>query len=160
MNPNLWGEEGWIFITFVVLAYPDNPTQQDKNNMKEFLLTLENVLPCYDCRSNLATHYREYPITPKVLSSKDNLYEWLNKIRNLVNISLDKKVYNVDESILMINNFIKNKIRVKSKTKINNLNKESKKRKYIPSILTCILLLLFIILIIFAILKERLPFYQ
>ena len=33
--------------------YPINPTNQDKKNYREFILNLQNILPCKYCRINL-----------------------------------------------------------------------------------------------------------
>ena len=46
MRPEIWGPHAWIFLHSVTLEYPDNPTDEDKQNMINFIDSLGNVLPC------------------------------------------------------------------------------------------------------------------
>ena len=87
MRPEVWGPHAWIFLHSVTLDYPDNPTIQDKHNMKIFINSLGNVLPCEKCRNNFKHHLKELPITDNVLESKTNLVNWLIDIHNCVNIT-------------------------------------------------------------------------
>jgi len=44
-----WGPYGWKFMHMVALAYPNSPTNEDKENYKTFFTILGNVLPCQLC---------------------------------------------------------------------------------------------------------------
>jgi len=37
MRADIWGPHAWIFLHSISLEYPDNPTNIDKNNMKNFI---------------------------------------------------------------------------------------------------------------------------
>jgi hypothetical protein len=32
INPNIWGTHGWTFMHYITLAYPENPSEEDKKN--------------------------------------------------------------------------------------------------------------------------------
>ena len=36
MDPEVWGPHGWYFLHSITLAYPDNPTDDDKTYHKNF----------------------------------------------------------------------------------------------------------------------------
>lgn len=102
MRPDIWGPPGWFFLHSITLNYPENPTFQDKNNIRNFFNNLSNVLPCDKCKYNYTIHLRERPLTDFDVSSRNNLIKWLIDIHNLVNISNGKKKYTYDESIKKI----------------------------------------------------------
>ena len=54
-SPKIWGPSAWKFIHTIALSYPDNPTPFDKENYKNFFLSLKKILPCDKCRY----HYNE-----------------------------------------------------------------------------------------------------
>ena len=85
LNPKIWGKHGWIFFDSTILAYPSCPSNQDKKNMKNFLIFFKEILPCFTCRGNCRDHYKKFPVTDKVLSSRDNLIKWNINIHNEVN---------------------------------------------------------------------------
>jgi hypothetical protein len=40
VSPKHWGREGWKFIHWVALTYPNKPTEKDKKNYRNYLETL------------------------------------------------------------------------------------------------------------------------
>jgi len=45
VSPKHWGREGWKFIHWVALTYPNKPTDKDKKNYLQFFESLQDVLP-------------------------------------------------------------------------------------------------------------------
>lgn len=82
MDPTIWGPRGWFFIDSIILNYPDNPTQNDKNDLVAFFDILPKVLPCYTCRTNLKLHLQNNPLTDTILNDKNLLIDWIIKIHN------------------------------------------------------------------------------
>jgi len=41
--------------------YPVNPTKEQKKQYMDYVLSLQNVLPCGACRKNLKTNLRHFP---------------------------------------------------------------------------------------------------
>ena len=85
LNPQIWGPHAWFFIESCIMAYPNNPNDNEKQKMKEFLNLLQYILPCEKCRYNYSNHLKQYPLTDIILSNKDKLLEWSINIHNLTN---------------------------------------------------------------------------
>ena len=97
MRPEIWGPHAWIFLHSVTLEYPDNPTDEDKQNMINFINSLGKILPCIKCQNNFKIHLTKFPLTDKVLETKQNLVYWLIDIHNCVNdIKKTKKLSYVE----------------------------------------------------------------
>ncbi len=94
MDPAIWGPHLWHFLHSMSFAYAkdkNNPTQQEKYYMFNFLESLKFVLPC-SCKKNYTEHFDNNP--PR-LNSRRELFEWLvdlhNKVNKQTNEYLDKK---------------------------------------------------------------------
>ena len=92
-----WGREGWVFLHSMTLSYPDNPTPQDKQNMKQFLLSVGKLLPCTVCRNNYAVFLKQNPITDNVLRCKCTVSKWLLKMHNEENVRAGKQTLTYEE---------------------------------------------------------------
>ena len=53
MLTTVWGPPMWHYLHTMSFNYPIEPTVDDKNNYRNFILSLQNVLPCKYCRMNL-----------------------------------------------------------------------------------------------------------
>ena len=89
-GPDVWGPHGWKFIHYVTLGYPDNPTEQQKKNYKDFLISLKNVIPCSICANHYAENLNKVPLTDEVMRNRENLIKWGIEIHNVVNESKNK----------------------------------------------------------------------
>ena len=96
MNPEIWGPPAWTFLHSVTLAYPDNPSEIDKENYKTFFKSLQPVLPCHKCSMNYLNHINEDPVENH-LDTKQSLVKWFIDIHNKVNNSNGKRDYTYDE---------------------------------------------------------------
>ena len=109
MDPNIWGPHGWYFLHSITLAYPDNPTENDKTIYKNFFESLKDILPCDKCRVHFNQTLMTYPIENH-LQNKESLFKWLVDVHNRVNIDNDKREYTYDEiTELYENMYSKNK---------------------------------------------------
>lgn len=91
INPNIWGPSGWKFLHYVSLGYPDNPSDRDKNNYKNFFYSLSNVIPCQKCSNNFKKNLNDYPIDNS-LNNRESLSKWLIDVHNSVNQELNKPI--------------------------------------------------------------------
>lgn len=129
MNPNIWGESFWNVIHYITVAYPNNPTEEDKQNMVAFLNSLKNVLPCENCRNHFKANLITYPLTNDILSSRYDFIKWAVTVHNEVNRRTGKPEMSVDHAIELYTN---------------------KKQQYdYTQIITIIMLVLLIILIVY-----------
>lgn len=94
MEPTVWGPSAWTFLHSITLNYPEQPSEKDKLQTKEFFESIGNVLPCPVCRHHYIQTIQEIPIQ---LNSKDDLVHWLIDIHNKVNQITNKKEISYDE---------------------------------------------------------------
>ena len=90
MNPKIWGPGAWTLLHSIIFNYPDNPSQQDKNEYTDFFYALANVLPCTNCQNNFKKNLNNLPIK-FYLNSKHTLTKWLFEIHNIINQDTKKK---------------------------------------------------------------------
>lgn len=96
LSPEIWGSSGWRFIHSVALAYPIEPTEEDKENYKKFFESIPKVLPCSIC----GEHFQEKLDTmPLILDTKKDLWEWTVDAHNQVNKENGKKELTYDEAM-------------------------------------------------------------
>ena len=48
---SIWGPALWHALHTISFNYPTNPTDKDKENYRDFMLSLVNILPCKYCRN-------------------------------------------------------------------------------------------------------------
>lgn len=96
LNPQVWGKNAWHFIHYVALAYPDNPTEQDKLEYRKFLESLQTVLPCAICAANFRKKMETYPPN---LDNRQSFFEWTVDIHNKVNEYNHKSILSYDEAM-------------------------------------------------------------
>jgi hypothetical protein len=95
LSPNIWGKEGWHFIHFIALAYPTNPTNEDKENYLKFINSLSDVLPCPFCSKHFKENIEQMP--PK-LENKESFFNWTVDMHNLVNRDNGKREFSYEEA--------------------------------------------------------------
>ena len=97
VQPEIWGPNGWKFIHYVALNYPNNPNLQTKQNYKVFFENLQFVLPCKKCQKHYSNHIKKHKIDSYLHSAK-SLFRWTIDIHNLANLSLHKKTYSYEKN--------------------------------------------------------------
>lgn len=141
MNPNVWGPHAWIFLHFITLNYPKNPTEIDKYNMTTFFKSLEHVLPCDTCRLHYKDNIEEkYPLTDYILSSRENLVKWLIDVHNVVNKMNNKSILLHDDVINMYSDM--------HKSGMSQLVKHNSSSSFNDVITTCIIIICIILLVL------------
>lgn len=94
-SPLIWGKEGWHFIHFVALAYPEYPTEEDKINYSKFFESLKDVLPCPTCSYNYEKKIKEHP---PALENKKSLFRWTVDVHNSVNKENGKEIVSYEDA--------------------------------------------------------------
>lgn len=59
LSPIHWGPKTWFFLESAAIAYPIDPTDEEKTSAKNLLLSLKDLLPCLNCRLNYASYLDE-----------------------------------------------------------------------------------------------------
>ncbi|XP_057964372.1 FAD-linked sulfhydryl oxidase ERV1 isoform X3 [Malania oleifera] len=70
--------------------YPDNPTRQQKKDVKDLMAILSRMYPCKDCADHFKEILRENPVQ---VGSQPEFSQWLCHVHNVVNRSLGKLVF-------------------------------------------------------------------
>ena len=98
MDPEVWGPHAWQFLHSITLAYPDNPTLEDKNNHAQFFNNIQYILPCQKCKGHYSQNIQNSPVEQH-LDNKESLFKRLVDIHNIVNVMNNKREYSYDEVI-------------------------------------------------------------
>ena len=137
MNKNIWGPSAWLFMHSISFQYPENPTEEDKNNYKVFFESLKNTIPCPKCREHYSENLKQKPIQ---LNSRDELIQWVIDIHNEVNKKNSKKIYSRQEV---------------EKLYLSKYNYSIKENSTENSSMNMLLIIILIFLIIFYFLKKQ-----
>jgi len=90
VKPQVWGPSFWRMLHTIAYAYPEAPTQAQKNAVAELFNSLKQLLPCAKCRA----HYTEYLDThtwQQSLDSRDALARFVYQFHGDVNGRLGKQ---------------------------------------------------------------------
>lgn len=91
MLTTVWGPSQWHVLHTMSFNYPVNPTIKDKRNYRNYILSLQYVLPCGKCRENLKKNFQKLPIMMKHMKSRHTFSKYIYDLHELVNEMLNKK---------------------------------------------------------------------
>jgi hypothetical protein len=91
MLTTVWGPSMWMFLHTMSFNYPVEPTEEEKKNYRDFVLSLKNVLPCKYCRMNLVKNFEQLPLTMADMKNRESFSRYIYELHELVNRMLDKK---------------------------------------------------------------------
>lgn len=141
MNPKIWGPSAWIFLHSITFNYPDQPTEEIKNQYKTFFESLQFVLPCDKCKNNYKNKLLKFKLSDDVLKNKQSLIEWLIDIHNEVNKSNNKKILTYKEVIQKYIDLYDPK--EKRKENINYNIIDQKYQSILPNLFNILLIIIF-----------------
>jgi hypothetical protein len=82
-----WGPATWAFLHTYSFAYPEQPSDADKQHALSLLHTVQRSLPCHECRNHFSKTLTEFQPN---LESRDAFSRWLVDVHNRVNVRLGK----------------------------------------------------------------------
>jgi hypothetical protein len=91
MLTTVWGPGMWHFLHTMSFNYPVEPTCDDKQHYRDFILNLQYTLPCGKCRKNLKKNFKKLPLRWKDMESRKTFSTYIYKLHELVNTMLNKK---------------------------------------------------------------------
>ena len=92
INPKQWGSNGWSFMHYVALGYPNKPTNEDKTTYYNFFSSIGKVIPCKVCQVHYADFEKLHSLE-EALESKTKLTNWVYNAHNNVNRLLNKSSF-------------------------------------------------------------------
>ncbi|KAA3463529.1 FAD-linked sulfhydryl oxidase ERV1-like protein [Gossypium australe] len=100
------GRATWTFLHTLAAQYPENPTRQQKKDVKELMSILSRMYPCQECADHFkevlsweegcGRPYIDFTVAlanPVMAGSHDEFSQWLCHVHNVVNRSLGKLIF-------------------------------------------------------------------
>jgi hypothetical protein len=91
MLTTVWGPSMWHYLHTMSFNYPVEPSPVEKQNYRNFVLSLQYVLPCGKCRKNLCKNLKKLPLTMECMASRDSFSRFMFQLHENVNAMLHKK---------------------------------------------------------------------
>ena len=91
MLTTVWGPSLWHFLHTMSFNYPVEPTQEEKTQYRNYILSLRHILPCKYCRTNLKTNFKQLPITMDTMKNRDTFSRYVYDLHEHINKMLHKK---------------------------------------------------------------------
>jgi hypothetical protein len=91
MLTSVWGPPMWHYLHTMSFNYPVNPTPEDKNHYRDFVISLQYVLPCKYCRMNLTNNFKKKPLQMCHMENRDTFSRYIYDLHEIVNKMLHKK---------------------------------------------------------------------
>ena len=81
------GRNTWSLLHSIAASYPNEPTEEDKKHITNFLYGLANPFPCKICGTHLLKMLKKEGVHA---NSREELVNYICKIHNIVNKVLEK----------------------------------------------------------------------
>ena len=97
LDKNELGRVSWSLLHSIAAYYPDNPSDLQQNDMRNFMNIFSRIYPCKQCAQDLREDLKNDPVDT---TSRYALTEWMCKLHNKVNNKLGKPLFDctkVDE---------------------------------------------------------------
>ena len=91
MLTTVWGPSLWHTLHTISFNYPVHPTQREKTDYRNFILSLQKVLPCKYCRINLKRNFKNMPLRMCNMRNRDTFSRYIYALHEQVNKMLKKK---------------------------------------------------------------------
>ena len=90
MLTTVWGPSTWHLLHTMSFNYPVSPTCDDKRNYRNFILSLQYVLPCGKCRKNLTNNFKKLPLKMCHMENRYKFSLYIYRLHEVVNKMLGK----------------------------------------------------------------------
>lgn len=87
---SVWGPAQWHMLHTISFNYPVKPTLEEKKQYRNYMISLQNILPCGACRKNLKMNFKHLPLSMKHMESRDSFSRYIYNLHELVNKMLKK----------------------------------------------------------------------
>jgi hypothetical protein len=95
----IWGPPLWHFLHTLSFNYPVNPTEEQKDDYFNFLMSVGKILPCKYCRENFQNNLKNIRFSETDFNSRENFSKMIYDLHNEINKSLNKECDNDYEEI-------------------------------------------------------------
>lgn len=84
------GKSSWRLLHTMLSRFPDNPTLEQEENLREFIRLFSILYPCGECGEHFREMLKKYPIQT---SNRKSASMWGCSVHNIVNKRLGKEIY-------------------------------------------------------------------
>ncbi len=91
MLTTVWGPSLWHFLHTMSFNYPMEPTRLQKKQYRDFVLSLEHILPCKYCRINLTKNFVSVPLRYSDMKNRETFSKYIYRLHEHINQMLHKK---------------------------------------------------------------------
>lgn len=129
MLTSVWGPAMWHYLHAMSFNYPVNPTTKEKKDYKNFVINLQNVLPCKYCRINLKNNFKQYPLQNCHMKNRETFSRYIYNLHEIINKMLDKKSNLTYLDVRERYEHFRSRCTKDDKPKVINLNITKKKKE-------------------------------
>jgi hypothetical protein len=87
----VWGPMGWMTLHSISVCYPEEPTQNDKAVLEEFMNAFGITITCIHCKNHFISMFSDYRSkVPAWKDSRRDLFLAISRMHNAVNKRLEK----------------------------------------------------------------------
>jgi FAD-linked sulfhydryl oxidase len=98
-DPKNWGPHLWYYLHTAAANYPKRPSKDQKNNMKQWLVSLTTTIPCRDCSNHYGSYINKHRHSlDEICGDRDKLFNFLVDCHNNVNKRNNKKQVSYSEA--------------------------------------------------------------
>lgn len=99
-DPTVWGKHLWYYLHTSAANYPQHPSKQQKDGMKNWLCSLKWTMPCENCSMHFGKYIEKHRSSlDDICSSRDKLFTFLVDVHNQVNKRTGKPQMGIDEAV-------------------------------------------------------------
>jgi Fe2+ transport system protein B len=98
LSPLHWGPKTWFFLESAAIAYPIDPTEDEKTSAKNLILSLKDLLPCLSCRLNYASYLDEnIKCLDDVVKNRETFLLFIVDVHNEVRVRNNQEPRSVED---------------------------------------------------------------
>lgn len=101
---DVWSFYKWRDMYSVAVTYPDNPSEEDMDQVEAYMRAQAHLMPCLKCAPHFSKHVNSS--IKEARKSRKNLLLWLFSVHNDVNSRTGKPVYSTEDSIKSVSKFM------------------------------------------------------
>ena len=160
IGKNVWGPALWKALEYIAMGYPMEPTDEQKEDYRNYFNNFYKVIPCSICSNHYQEHLKTFPLSDMVMQSRHSLVDWLIAVHNEVNKMNNKPQLSREDAMkqIEINLSTENHVHQNHQHEFfeNVDNVESKPNKQVKSMDNTILLIVVLAaLVTIAIIYKR-----
>lgn len=95
----IFGPPQWMILHTISFNYKTNPTEIDKQNYYNYIISLTNILPCSSCRKNLNKNLKDMKFGMQHMKNRETFSKFIYDLHNVVNVMLGKPKYKTYEEV-------------------------------------------------------------